>query len=247
MTEFTKSFHVVDGVTFEYSPGLKSTFYPTVIIGKSGIVLIDTGMPNSRTMIESYLRKIGHDLSELNQIILTHLDNDHIGSAPELKKETGARVVMHKLDAALSTDKSIKASDIKKMFPDYAPDELDRLMEKISGTIDLDLIIDRKLDDEETQISIDGTNISIIHTPGHTPGHCCVYSPQDSVLVSGDGLSIKNGAVQDPPPMYTVSLWRARASLKKLGGLSFEKLVSYHDEPILSSSSKKLKEYLQNT
>jgi glyoxylase-like metal-dependent hydrolase (beta-lactamase superfamily II) len=245
MTELTRSFHIVDGVTFEYSPGVKSIYRPTLILGKSGIVLIDTGMPNSTKMIESYLRKIGHDLSEINQIILTHLDSDHIGSAPALRKETGAKVVMHKLDAALSTDKSINIKNLKKMFPDYGGDEIDRLMEKISGTRDLDLIVDQKLDDAETQIAIDGRNFSIIHTPGHTPGHCCVYSQQDSLLVSGDGLTVKNGTVQDPPPMYTVSMLRARASLKKLGGLSFERLVSYHDEPLLSSSSKKLKEYLQ--
>ncbi len=246
MTEITQSFHVVDGVTFEYSPGVKSTYRPTLIIGKSGIALIDTGMPGSSGAIESYVRKIWHNLSEINQIILTHLDTDHIGSAPELRKQTGAKIIMHKLDAVLSTDKSIDAERVKKIFPDYGADEIGRLMEKISGTRDLELIVDQKLDDEETQIAVDGVNVSIVHIPGHTPGHCCVYGMRDSVLVSGDGLSIKNGTIQDPPPMYTVSMPRARASLKKLGRLNFEKLVSYHDEPLLSSSSKKLNEYLQS-
>ncbi len=37
-------------------------------------------------------------------------------------------------------------------------------------------------------LQLAGMSLSIIHTPGHTPGHCCFHLPQEGVLFSGDQL-----------------------------------------------------------
>jgi hydroxyacylglutathione hydrolase len=37
-------------------------------------------------------------------------------------------------------------------------------------------------------LDIAGISVSVIHTPGHTPGHCCFHIADEGVLFSGDQL-----------------------------------------------------------
>ncbi len=50
---------------------------------------------------------------------------------------------------------------------------------------------DRRIDDslsDGRQLSIGGTELTVLHTPGHSPGGCCLHLPSDGVLFSGDTL-----------------------------------------------------------
>lgn len=38
------------------------------------------------------------------------------------------------------------------------------------------------------ELSVAGTPIQVIHTPGHAPGACCFYLPQQQTLLTGDTL-----------------------------------------------------------
>ncbi|GGF40725.1 MBL fold metallo-hydrolase [Williamsia phyllosphaerae] len=38
------------------------------------------------------------------------------------------------------------------------------------------------------RISVAGTELILINTPGHSPGSCCLYAPEAGVLFSGDTL-----------------------------------------------------------
>lgn len=50
---------------------------------------------------------------------------------------------------------------------------------------------DRRPDGELTDgqtITVAGTELEVRHTPGHSPGACCLYAPELGVLFSGDTL-----------------------------------------------------------
>jgi glyoxylase-like metal-dependent hydrolase (beta-lactamase superfamily II) len=53
------------------------------------------------------------------------------------------------------------------IHPDHAPDD-----ELIDGML----------------VTVGGQSMEVLHTPGHSPGGCCLYSADDSVLFSGDTL-----------------------------------------------------------
>lgn len=45
----------------------------------------------------------------------------------------------------------------------------------------------RELADEQ-RIAVAGTDLRVVHTPGHSPGSICLYLPEAGVLFSGDTL-----------------------------------------------------------
>jgi glyoxylase-like metal-dependent hydrolase (beta-lactamase superfamily II) len=70
--------------------------------------------------------------------------------------------------------------------------------------------------------------IVVIHTPGHTPGHICLYLKQNKVLIAGDALNIVDGSLAGPNPQFSKDMDSAKASLKKLTGYHILTVVSYH-------------------
>ena len=50
---------------------------------------------------------------------------------------------------------------------------------------------DRRIDDslaDGNRIAVGGSELSILHTPGHSPGGCCLYLPSEGLVFSGDTL-----------------------------------------------------------
>lgn len=50
---------------------------------------------------------------------------------------------------------------------------------------------DRRIDDtlaEGRRLAIGGTELTVMHTPGHSPGGCCLHLASEGVLFSGDTL-----------------------------------------------------------
>jgi glyoxylase-like metal-dependent hydrolase (beta-lactamase superfamily II) len=74
--------------------------------------------------------------------------------------------------------------------------------------------------------------LRVIATPGHTPGHLCVFDPAGSLLILGDAMNNIGSKLGGPSPQYTADMTQAHQSLKKLSRLTFERAVFGHGEPI---------------
>ena len=61
-------------------------------VDKSGLTLIDSGMPGKGDDILNYISKIGYTHTSLKRILVTHSDIDHAGSLAHLVAETNATV-----------------------------------------------------------------------------------------------------------------------------------------------------------
>lgn len=79
--------------------------------------------------------------------------------------------------------------------------------------------------------------LRVIATPGHTPGHVCVFDPAGSVLILGDAMN-NIDKLAGPNPQYTADMAQAHQSVKKLAKLTFQRAVFGHGEPIDKAASQ---------
>ena len=68
----------------------------------------------------------------------------------------------------------------------------------------------------------------MIHTPGHTPGHICLFLRESGVLIGGDALNIQNGELTGPNPQHTYDMELGLKSAEKVKRFPFKALVTYH-------------------
>jgi glyoxylase-like metal-dependent hydrolase (beta-lactamase superfamily II) len=80
--------------------------------------------------------------------------------------------------------------------------------------------------------------LRVIATPGHTPGHLCVFDPAGSLLILGDAMNNVDNKLSGPNPQYTADMAQAQQSVKKLAKLTFQRAVFGHGEPIDKSASQ---------
>jgi len=79
--------------------------------------------------------------------------------------------------------------------------------------------------------------LRVVGTPGHTLGHISVLDEAGGILVAGDAIGTDTGKVAGSKPSFTEDVEQAKASVVKLGKLTFETLLVGHGDPILEGAS----------
>lgn len=223
--------------------GNASTIYPLLLWSDAeGATLVDTGIPGMLDAFTRRLLALGIDLNRVRRIILTHQDIDHIGSASALKEATGAEVMAHADDRPyIEGEKQLvklNPERMQKMLESVA--ETDRARVERMFASPPRVKVDRLLRNGE-ELRIHG-GITVIHTPGHTPGHISLFLKRSRLLVSGDALRVEEGVLVGPAPGATPDMKLAVASLKKLAGLPVDRVLCYHGGPTGANQAARIKE-----
>jgi glyoxylase-like metal-dependent hydrolase (beta-lactamase superfamily II) len=95
----------------------------------------------------------------------------------------------------------------------------------------------------EIRPAADGAEVfglRIVATPGHTAGHISVLDPVASTLFTGDAAFNIGGTVMGSPPQFSADVAQVQESLRKLGGLGFERALFAHGPPIERGASAAL-------
>ena len=82
--------------------------------------------------------------------------------------------------------------------------------------------------------------MQILHTPGHTAGHLCLYLPVCSLLIAGDLLRLEDGVIGASPSRYSADADQALASAKEVVSSRFEGFIGYHGGYVVSGARKLL-------
>lgn len=95
---------------------------------------------------------------------------------------------------------------------------------------------DRRLrDGESIRLSTDDSDVIIcLHTPGHAPGHMCLYHRKSESMIVGDLVASEGTIVIDPPDGHMGSYME---SLERVLDLGPRRLLPAHGMPIADASA----------
>jgi hydroxyacylglutathione hydrolase len=192
--------------------------------------LIDAGEPGKADKILSALANIGVQPLHVKRIILTHHHYDHVGSVWELKRRTGAQVVAHHRDAEYVSGKRLRRPPRQ-----FTGRVLFGLMSLFGARNVPGVQVDQRLQDGDTVGSF-----SVVHTPGHTPGHICLL--RDGYLFTGDLLLAKASGFAETPHVFTADVPTSRESIRKVAALKFDAVLSSHNPPVVFGAQNKLRD-----
>ncbi|WP_141501787.1 MBL fold metallo-hydrolase [Paenibacillus luteus] len=217
--------------------------HPTIFHDKDAWTLIDTGMPSSASVILDYAKHAGIDKLPLQAIILTHQDIDHIGGLPgflENTSESPFEVYAHEDDRDTIDGKA----PLLKFPTERLNAELESLPSNVRTQFNKVFVHPSK--PNVTRLMADGDTLpiggglTVIHTPGHTPGHVSLYHHASKTLIAGDALVIHNGELQGSSPYSTIDMEQAVQSLKKFKPFDIEAVVCYHGGLLRGDINKRI-------
>lgn len=156
-------------------------------------LLIDTGFRQApcREAMVRQLAEIGVDLSRTD-IFLTHLHSDHAGLAPELIRPS-CKIYISAIDLP-GLEGAMTPERWRKLYQEYerngfSPEEIGRLWHgnpaQNAGAEQWDPSWYTPLEGGD-QLTYGGHRLQCVLTPGHTPGHLCLYEPESRWLFCGD-------------------------------------------------------------
>jgi glyoxylase-like metal-dependent hydrolase (beta-lactamase superfamily II) len=204
-----------------------------VIRGRDRFLMIDTGMnqPECIEAMQTGLKELAVDLGRTD-FFITHCHSDHVGLVSLLKTETSG-IFVHAADAAIILDPNLW-SDLARAARVHGFPDADTAVEKHPGK--RYLFTGRP---EFTHLK-EGDTLSVgrylfrcVETPGHTPGHLCLYDPKAGVFFSGDHIldsitpNISGWAQENDNPLGDF-----QASLDKVAAYDITLVLPGHRNPI---------------
>lgn len=156
-------------------------------------LLIDTGFnqPACKEAMDAQLREIGAELAQTD-IFLTHLHSDHTGLSTYLHRP-GRAVFISKTDAVRLEAHSRGDELWRKTYADYVAngftwEEMDWLWNSNPAKAATPEPLGRGYDtlEDGAVLEYGGRKLRCVLTPGHTPGHLCLYDGENEALFSGD-------------------------------------------------------------
>lgn len=164
-------------------------------------LLIDTGLnfPQAFQSLREGISKAGIRLEELTEILLTHFHVDHVGLIPRFKEASeNIKLLMHRVEVELSRLMSNEFEGYMESMEAFleahgAPSSIAMNLQRFHPAFfnpqAYQELASSALSLEDGQeISVGDYNFQVLWTPGHSPGHICLYEPSLKILVSGDHL-----------------------------------------------------------
>jgi glyoxylase-like metal-dependent hydrolase (beta-lactamase superfamily II) len=191
--------------------GLPEIIATAVLTGPRGVALIDPGPTTSLENLRSALAGRGISMSDVRQLLLTHIHLDHGGATGTIVRENpGIEVFVHARGAPHMVDPSkllasagrLYGADMARLWGEFLPVPADRVCVLEGGE----------------RITAGGRELDVAYTPGHASHHVSYFDRSSRIAFVGDTAGIRRpphtagGAAYvmppTPPPDIDLEAWR---------------------------------------
>ena len=193
---------------------------------------MDAGCAGSHGLISAGLRNAGYTLGDVRLAVATHCHPDHSGGLAELTKMS-IPVAAHEEDAPIISREEEYPSPLRNPALATVASPLIRTLAGEGAPVA------HRLRDGDTLPTMDGARV--VHTPGHTAGSICLYLESKRLLIAGDALQHRRGALRPPARHVTSDFEMAVRSLGKLAALDVATICFGHYRPLREEARESLR------
>jgi glyoxylase-like metal-dependent hydrolase (beta-lactamase superfamily II) len=202
------------------------------------LLVIDTLFAAHARPIMEQIEAIGRSVKDVKHIILTHGHRSHLGGLAELAALSGAPVYGHEWEADIIAGQ--RAAQPVSWLP-HSP--LQSYPFQLGNNLNISKHAPKAVDHyihEGDQIG----PLTVVHTPGHSPGHLAFWWDEKKALFVGDAIVTW--------PRFELG-WRGfllnptqhKESIKRLAEFDTEFMFTGHGDPVLGGAGKKIRAALQ--
>ena len=210
--------------------------------------MIDCGMSSRESfgMIADALRALGGPGARLRRLVVTHIHPDHYGGAGVMTQRYGADLYLHRLEVPM-------------VHPRYL--EIDQLVEEVGRHLQVHGVPDAEADFLKNAsrgfrqfvkpalpvLQLEGTELvelgrrrlRVEWTPGHSPGHVCLFDVGSRALFAGDQLLPNASPNIGLHPQSTPNpLDDYLEGLERLAGLEPSLVLPAHGRPFTGAAER---------
>jgi glyoxylase-like metal-dependent hydrolase (beta-lactamase superfamily II) len=195
------------------------------LVDDGEVTLVDAGLPVPRRPLSAELRAAGYHPADIDRVLLTHYDIDHVGGLRDL----GVDAPVH-----------LGAADARLVRRSWSPPwthhkgAFHRVARRLFSLSDVDL---RPVEDGD---SIGG--FRALHTPGHNPGHTVFLHDDSGTALLGDLVWESGGRFLTPPWLDSYDTERMADSIDRVADESFDHACVGHGRPVSPAGDAALRD-----
>ncbi len=183
----------------------------TYVIEGPTRMLIDPGHAALFDHVHEKLSEFGIGIEDIGLVLCTHAHPDHI-EAVHIFEDEPALSTIHQAEWEIAKPyASTFGISLESVMPDFFL--------------------------KEGELSVNGLQFEIIHTPGHSPGSVSIYWPEERALFTGD-VVFKGALGRTDLPGGDGDL--LKKSIKRLSELDVEYILPGHGEIVAGAKAVKL-------
>lgn len=195
------------------------------LVDDGEVTLVDAGTPWSVGDLRSGLATAGYDTDDLDRLLVTHFDLDHVGGI-----------------AALDADCPLYAMEPDASFLAGTDTPSLRTRKGLFQRVASPLLTQPSQPVEQVRDGEQLGGVTAYHTPGHTPGHAAYHLPELGVAFLGDLVWERSGSLGTLPWPIAADDAQNSESIRSLAAreLDFEFACMGHGNPITAGGDRVL-------